>query len=404
MKIDLFSPLPPARTEVGNFTARILPVLSRHCEVTVWTPQKQWEQSLEDYAAIRHIPEDKMPWSLLNRTDFVIYNMGNDAGFHSTIYKISQMHPGVVILHDLSLQEFFGENPPDTETDDSQLQHVQLTLKDACGAIIHNGNGFDKVAAATPAPVLFTPLPHCTRDDLLPLRSKKTFKDPNAPLSLICFGFLGGQNRRLRQILEAIASYPKRKTVRFDIYGQVAFLDELKSWITELNLLSLVTVHGFVSENELIAALDDAALCINLRYPTRGESSASLLRAWNHSLPSLVSRTNWFQTLPETCVAFVQPENEIEDIHKHLDTLLEHPEIFAAKGRAGREYLEKHHTVEDYVENLLEFLPEVARFRGTAFAKGFSRRVSQKLAREFDHPEAQKHLLDRTAREIASWL
>ena len=404
MKIDWFSPLPPARTEIGNVTARILPVLSRHCEVTVWTPQKQWEQSLEEYASIRRIPEDKMPWRLLNRTDFVIYNMGNNPEFHSIIYKISQMHPGVVILHDLSLQDFFGETPPDTEADDSQLQHIQLALKDACGAIVHNGNGFDKVAAATPAPVLFAPLPHCTRDNLLPLRSKKITQDPKTPITLICFGFLGGKNRRLRQILEALASYPKKESVRLDIYGRVAFIDELKSWISELNLHSLVTVHGFVSENELNAALDDAALCINLRYPTRGEASASLLRAWNRSLPSLVSRTDWFQTLPETCVAFVRPENEIEDIHKHLDTLLEQPEIFAAKGRAGREYLEKHHTVEHYVENLLHFLPEVSRFRGKAFAQGLSRRVSQKLAREFDHPEAQKYLLNRTAREIASWL
>ena len=56
-----------------------------------------------------------------------------------------------------------------------------------------------------------------------------------------------------------------------------------------LGLRERVTFHGYVSEAELEAALDDADLAVNLRYPTMGEASGSQLRIWDHALPSLVT-------------------------------------------------------------------------------------------------------------------
>lgn len=404
MKIDWFTPLPPARTDVGHFSARILPVLSGYCDVTVWAPQKRWERSLEAYANIRPIQEGKMPWLHLNRNDAVIYNIGNDARFHTSIYKISQLHSGIVILHDLDLHEFFGETPPDVQVNELDIPHIRRVLNNADGAITHNGGRFDQVAASTSAPALFTPLPYCTKENLRHVLSNKKKRRSGYPIPLVCFGFFGGQNRRMRQILEALSSFPGKEKFRLDVFGEVAFAKALKSWIAELGLRRLVKVHGFVSESKLNTALDEAALCLNLRYPTRGEASGSLLRAWNHSLPCMVTCIDWYKSLPEDCVAFVRPEFEIYDIQKHLNALLEQPELLKSKGKAGRKYLEQYHMVEDYVKNFLEFLPEVSRFRGKAFAQNFSRRASRMLAREFDKPDVQKYLTERTAREIASWL
>ena len=39
MRLNWFSPLPPARTEIANYTVRLLPALCASCDVTLWTDQ-----------------------------------------------------------------------------------------------------------------------------------------------------------------------------------------------------------------------------------------------------------------------------------------------------------------------------------------------------------------------------
>src|SRR5439155_4075393 len=53
MKLNWFSPLPPAKTDIAHYTARILPALRAHAEVTLWTDQKDWDESLNLNAKVR---------------------------------------------------------------------------------------------------------------------------------------------------------------------------------------------------------------------------------------------------------------------------------------------------------------------------------------------------------------
>ena len=51
-QINWFSPLPPARTGIADYTFGILPELSRRAEVTLWTDRTGWDPALEQYAAL----------------------------------------------------------------------------------------------------------------------------------------------------------------------------------------------------------------------------------------------------------------------------------------------------------------------------------------------------------------
>ena len=42
------------------------------------------------------------------RPTVTIYQMGNDPRYHHAIWRMSQQHPGVVILHDVMMQHFFS--------------------------------------------------------------------------------------------------------------------------------------------------------------------------------------------------------------------------------------------------------------------------------------------------------
>src|SRR5439155_7586869 len=82
---------------------------------------------------------------------------------------------------------------------------------------------------------------------------------------------------------------------------------------------------------------------VNLRYPTMGETSGSVIRALSLGKPLLVSDVGWFSELPDT-VALKIPVDELEVaiLDAALEFALQHGE---ALGEAAREYVEREHAL-----------------------------------------------------------
>src|SRR5439155_3250974 len=102
------SPLPPARTEIAQHTLRLVPALAARAEVTLWTDQPKWDHGLERFGPVRFFDPKNMCWPEVHRGGLSIYNIGNSGEFHGAIWEVSRQHPGLVILHDLSLQHLFA--------------------------------------------------------------------------------------------------------------------------------------------------------------------------------------------------------------------------------------------------------------------------------------------------------
>ena len=109
MKLNWFSPLIPAATDIAHYTARVIPALSKLADVTLWTPSKQLSRDLEQFAEVRRYNLDKPPFIDLNRADMTFYHIGNNKRFHWAIWFVSRVHPGVIVLHDFRLHHFFDE-------------------------------------------------------------------------------------------------------------------------------------------------------------------------------------------------------------------------------------------------------------------------------------------------------
>src|SRR5262249_17797390 len=146
--------------------------------------------------------------------------------------------------------------------------------------------------------------------------------------------------------------------------------------VHKLQLGHLVTVHGFVAEKQLDDALDFAHLALNLRYPSFGEASGSQLRIWHHALPSIVSRTGWYATLPEETVAFVDLEQEVAQLQQHWQAFLADPARFQRMGERGRRLLEQDHAPETYVKTLLDFIGSPERLHKRATTQSLAHRAA----------------------------
>ncbi len=429
MLIHVFTPLPPLSTDIANHSQSVLAALAERCEVVAWTTQTDAVCDGLRPSQIRTYDPLDLPLQDLHAADAVFYNFGNHAGFHRPILHASLAVPGVAILHDLNMQHFFARFALSRSTEaayltlmrrhhgedaaeaaqrfidheigiDPLVERYPLTLAAADRAIAiigHNRSGMQALCAQTSLPVFWLPL--STRF-LADATVRTTASAP--PHKLIAFGFIG-PNRRLGSLLQALGALPEPGLFSLDIYGTVEDSVGIDLLIDRMGLADQVRVHGFVTTEALTAALDAADMAVNLRYPTMGEASGSQLRIWAHGLPSIVTRVGWYADLPGDAVAFVDPEDEVPGIVRHLLAFHRDPTPYRAAGLRGRAIVNQDHSPGAYADGLLAIAASSAvqhRRRGAIDLAGT---VSRTLA-EIMPPDDLAWTAPSFARRIAEVL
>ena len=82
MKTAYYSPLPPSRSGIADYSALLLPALQERMEVVVARPGR-----------FRRAP----------KADVALYHVGNDPAEHGWIVEALRRRPGVVVLHEFVL-------------------------------------------------------------------------------------------------------------------------------------------------------------------------------------------------------------------------------------------------------------------------------------------------------------
>jgi glycosyltransferase involved in cell wall biosynthesis len=424
-RLNWFSPLRPARTDIAHYALRTLPALAHHFDIVVWTERPYWPLEIESYARVRQW--DGTSWSVLNAADVTLYHIGNNAQLHGWIWEAARRHPGVVVLHDTRLHEFFAGQLLEgggsasaylgavrrshgaaaalhaaglldgRVTADALAESIPLTelaLHNARGAIVHTGLAFREVSTLARCPVLQLDLPY---DAGAPHAARAW----DGTLRLVVFGYLAA-NRRLESLLEAIATFPDRQRLRLDILGELSDPAAMSARIDALSLGDIVQVQGFVPEEELDQALDRSHLAVNLRFPTMGEASGSQLRIWSRGLASLVTRTGWYAELPPETVGFVDPASEVADLHEHFRAALADPAALRAMGEAGRRRLETQHHPDRYARELSDGIGPMMR-TAVPIVEGVGGAVARVLAASGISETAKAAMARRVADELARW-
>ena len=426
MRINWFSPLPPAQTGIAEYTKCVLPYLSRYAEVFLWTDRQKWDSDLGKYADVRHYELTNIPWFDINQADLNIYHIGNNPEFHYPIWRISQQCSGLVVLHDFRLQHFFSGIYRDQKRDrDTYVSHMKgyygvegeqiaqkfwdgaltaesiiesypltnLALENAIGVVTHTKEAFNTLEQENRWFVGYAPLPYINKCQV-----QTNNKVISTPYRIVIFGYIGS-NRCLEAFLKALSTFNEKEMFRLDVYGQLWNQEYIHHKIQELGLTNLVKIHGFVKETKLDFALENAHLAVNLRYPSMGEASASQLKIWSNALPSLVTQIDWYAEQPENTVAFVRPEYEIEDIQQHLRNFIANPEYFMQLGKNGQKLLQEQHHPENYARAVIKFASKVKKYRRYPTAYNLVEKVGLDLSNWMNY-EILDTQIQRTAEAI----
>lgn len=120
-----------------------------------------------------------------------------------------------------------------------------------------------------------------------------------------------------------------------------------------------VVITGFTSIDVFDTYMSACDIAFNLRYPTQGETSASLHRLLGMGKPVLVTDIGAFQEYPDDIVFKVRyDENEIDDIVGHILALTKNG-MLEEKGKQIVSYAREHYSLEHNADEYVKFFENI---------------------------------------------
>jgi glycosyltransferase involved in cell wall biosynthesis len=399
VKVAYYSPMPPSRSGIADYSTLLLPAL---------------RERIEDIVVVG--PGKRPP-----PTDIALYHIGNNPEAHGWIVDELRKRPGVVVLHELVLHHLiagitigrgdgrayldamerdFGvagrliglgvlDNllplPWETQPERFPLNGTVLDL--AQGLIVHSRYVERGAREAGYGGSLWR-IPH-------PAWTEERFEraDVTGEPLIGCFGHLN-MNKRIPQLLEAFVLLRERRPgARLLLVGEATERFDLDRRLERLGLGADALVReSYVTEARFWSLMEACDVLVNLRSPTMGETSGSVIRGLSLGKPMLVSDIGWFAELPDD-VALKIPldELEAETIAAALELASDHA---SELGVAAREYVQREHDLGRATDGYVSALEEAAG--GDVVSGAILRRVAEAAAEiGFDDPAE----LARLARE-----
>ncbi|MCP3963240.1 MAG: glycosyltransferase family 4 protein [bacterium] len=383
LAIDFVSPLPPVRSGIADYSADLLPHLGELCDLRL--------VRLEDQPTAPEITgrwEVVGPERLGEGGRLPLYQMGNNQ-YHTEVYDLAMGRPGVLTLHDMVLHHFLIDRTVklgDFESYRRQLLEDHGWVGEAAAMPMRWPGGSGMAAQfALPAHRSLVSrqigiLTHShwaadwLREELGDVRVRsipmgvplgrqadaeagQEFRRRHGlPLDRPLLGSFGFQTpmKRTDVVISTLAA-PELEGVHLMVGGEVAPILELEKRAAEAGVADRVHFLGFLPFEEFEAAIAASDLCLNLRYPTAGETSASLLRILAIGRPAVVSDYAQSAELPDEGVIKVPVgEGESAVLARRLADLLAEPDGLRRLGRAARRHVAESHRPEAAARAVIE--------------------------------------------------
>jgi len=402
LRLAYASPLPPQRTGIADYSAELLPHLARHADIDLfvddpravtWPGAAGFEMAMYPLSELPRRQRDRGPGG--GAYDAVLYQLGNDARFHGGIWRMLQRVPGVVMLHEYMLHHLVREATLVRGDLAGYLEEHRYAYGDAVkrlvrrsvdsgfpldvwsyplfervvdgslGLLVHNDTTRRRLLASRPDARIGV-VPHHLALDALPGPEtvsvpavRRALGVPEDALMIASFGFITPA-KRLEVALRAFARLRRRvPEAVYVLAGDVSPYYDLER-LVPAELRGAVIATGRLPLAELLSAMVAADVAVNLRHPTGGETSGTLIRLLGLGKPVVVSDTGAFGEVPDGCCARVALDEAEEDVLAAvLEALAKDPDLRRRMGANAHRHMAEHHTLEGSAERYATFLHEV---------------------------------------------
>lgn len=393
MKVAYFTPVSPQKTGIADYSEReLIPYLSRYLDMDIFIDKKIKPTDdflTKNFSIYSYTEYEKRK----DRYDISLYHMGNSQ-FHEFIYDTIIKNPGITVLHDIYLHGFlwgcscgrgdrdryfaefrycYGDKGIEAAKKaiktgvypDFEYPLIKRIVDNSLGVICHSEFGVKKVfeegynSAITKINHPLT-IPDEVKDiKNLNIEELKTKLGLRGKYPIITnFGFIS-IHKRYNILFRAFKRFLQdcSDSILLLIGEDLIGIDKL---ISDLGLDQSVIKTGYISLDEVLEYLAISDFCINLRYPTAGETSGSALRVMAAGKPLIISNVGWFSEIPDNCCLKVDVDSYEEDILlEYMKTLSSNEGLRSLIGKNGQNYVLREHNPENIAKEYYVFIKNI---------------------------------------------
>jgi len=374
--LALVTPWPPQHSGIADYAYDLVTALhSGDIDIVVYTTEEN-PRPLQNITIISVNEHDTL--EELTDYDCIVYQLGNNTSFHLWMIPLLEQYPGVIHVHDLvmhhvaawltwqagdknaylnMLEKWYGlrglshglrmdsgnylwksVNVMEFPLYEEYVQHAQAV-------VVHSAYALTQVRHS---------LPHIPSFQMPQLYNIQPCERPRSSLRKIAI--MGGVDpqKHLDWVLEAVSVFTDHELITPQIELHIAgSLDERCEHLQEQarnlcgpNLTAIF--HGRVSEQQFIDLFTQADLCIALRYPTMGETSAIVMRALQLGIPTIVNNIGWYAELPGEIVRKLPVHDCASILGSMLIDLISNEDRFQAWANSCQTFAIEEFSLEEY--------------------------------------------------------
>lgn len=398
MRLAYFSPLPPSKSGIADYSAELLPYLAKGADISVFVTQAdelRLNQNNADYSVhdAAHFDEinSRQPF------DLCIYHQGNNP-HHEFVYERALQTPGLLVLHEHCLHHLIawrtlGRKDEDAYWDElfyaygrlgaraaemralgvgSEYQQFLMPLNrrlvaSSLGVITHNAYAASQLEGLNPdTPVEIIPhhlAPQTYELDALePGECRRSLGIPEDAWVIASHGFVT-QAKRIPTVLAAfkrlLAVAPN---AHYLIVGEDHWKWSVAPLIEEMGLTGKVRITGYTTESDFFRYLKAADAIVNLRFPTAGETSGTLIRSLGAGKPVIVTDFGQFAELPDdVCLKVTAGPDEEKELYAKLRALVYRPTLREQLSRRASEWIRSENEISRCAARYLNFAERIVR-------------------------------------------
>lgn len=337
-QIAFFTPLPPVKSGISDYSYDILGEISKYFDIDVFIDNGYEVGCVfpPNVRVYRHY--DFMDKA--EEYDEIVYQVGGSL-FHSYMFDYIKEYKGIVVLHDLNLHGTLDAisgihigrrflqyiNALGEEMSEAEMNaYICRRLSNFTGSFV-NENPFNGFVVNYARSVIVhsnyakEKLLHkdATRNvAVIPLYAREINKYSNKKSDVTNFAVFGRlrNTKRIMPILKAFNRLVRETTkVRLLLVGELqeTLMQEYDAYVSKYELQEYVKLVGYVPLKDFEEYIGIADVCLNLRYPYMGETSATLARILGMGKCSIVNDVGSFSDLPDSVCIKIPPVDQMTE-------------------------------------------------------------------------------------------
>ncbi len=372
-RIAWVSPAPPVETGIADYALEVADVLKDRFEIEWVIDSRSPTPTAALAGRYRYLTADEFEHRHSREPyDLPVYHIGNNH-FHIYALDLMHRHPGLLVVHDAHLGGLFrsaadaGVWPTTFEEEleyngeplladwvDRGLVHPHTVptlsplnrrvFEMAAGVLVHSAWAWQLVRRVTDVPVSIVPhLAHVPVKPLDRLAERRRLRLP-ADEFVVCSLGIVSIPKRHDVLIRAVGGLPEpvRSRTRLVCVGPChpETREKMMSLAKATGIADRVEFRGKAPLEDFAAYAAAADACVQLRFPSNGETSGAVARVLAAGGACIVSDVGSMAELPNSVVWKVRsPVRDCEDLVDALTHLEREPQLRERLSASAREFV-----------------------------------------------------------------